>query len=66
MTEMSDRWTAGQADGREQPVPRLFGLRAPCGDDWKDEIAATIQSLLAQKPLLLLFTVYLGAVAAPG
>src|ERR1700686_3177918 len=57
MTEISNRRTAGQPDGREQPVPRPSGLRAACGDDLKDEIPATIQSLLGQKPFLLLFTI---------
>jgi hypothetical protein len=64
MTEISNRRTAGQPDGREQPVPRPSGLRAACGDDLKDEIAAPIQSLLGQKPFLLLSTIYLEAVAA--
>jgi hypothetical protein len=44
-------------------MPRPLVLRAACRDDLKHEIAATIQSLLDQKPFPLLFTIYLGAVA---
>jgi hypothetical protein len=64
MTEISARRTAGHLEGCDRPMPRPLGLRAARGDDLKDEIAVTIQSLLDQKPFLLLFTTYLGAVSA--
>jgi hypothetical protein len=64
IAKLRARRTAGQHDGYEQPALRPIGWRSACGDDPRDEIAATIQSLLGQKPFLLLFTTRLGAVAA--
>jgi hypothetical protein len=55
MTETSARRTAGHLEGCDRLMPRPLGLGAACGDDLEDEIATTIQSLLDQKPFLLLF-----------
>ena len=63
MTETGACRAAGHLEGCDQPMPGPLGLRAACRDDLKDEIAATIQSLLDQKLFLLLITIYLGAVA---